>query len=233
MLAYCVPIFTKSVTIIYLSAELDNNSICVIGPRCPLSPNDCLHFRSQRNCFQRPPVNIGDLSLRISPAANEMREPCLGDQSEARIVTQSQWYLASELRNWGARDIRYYSQWRGTNGLRWSRDLCVTSSWHVTSAWQHGDWGHHGGVLCSCWVASDIQSSIRGKTIKTKLKLYKDTCWALFVWFYEATNNWNARHKLVQIEKSRNSGPYFEADKTWAGEILRSIQHENGAATSN
>ena len=147
---------------------------------------------------------------------------------------QWQWLSPSDIsRNWGARDIRYYSQWRGTNGLRWSRDLCVTSSWHVTRAWQHGDRRHHGRVLCSCWMASDIQSSIRGKTIKTKLKQYKDTLRTLFVRFYEATNNWNARHKLVQIEKSRNCGPYFRSDKNWAGEILRSIRHENGAATSN
>lgn len=166
MLAYCVPIFTKSVTIIYLSAEIDNNSICVIGARCPLSPNDCLHFRSQRNYFQRPPVNIGDLSLRISPDSQwDARTvpwwPIRGQDSDSDAVPVIS--RLSELRNWGARrDIRY-SQWRGTNGLRWSRDLCVTSSWHVTRAWQHGDRRHHGGVLCSCRMASDIQSSIRGR----------------------------------------------------------------------
>ena len=135
MLAYCVPIFTKSGTIIYLSAELDNNSICVIGPRCPLSPNDCLHFRSQRNCFQRPPVNIGDLSLRISPAANEMREPCPGDQSEARTVTvtQSQWYL-EKLRRAG------YSILFSVTGDEWAemvtwplRDILVTRDKRVTT----------------------------------------------------------------------------------------------------
>ena len=146
--------------------------------------------------------------------------------------------ISAELRNKGG---IFDSQWRETNWKRWSRDLCVTSAWHVTRAWHHGDWRHHGRVLCSCWVASDIQSSIRGNN-KTQtillLSLFgshtnsKDTLRTLFVRFYEATNNWNVRHKLVQIEKSRNSDPYFKADKAPAGAILRSIQHENGAATS-
>ena len=158
MLAYCVPIFTKSGTIIYLSAELDNNSICVIGPRCPLSPNDCLHFRSQRNCFQRPPVNIGDPSLRNS-------------QWDARTV--SVWPIRSQdsdseafpvisLLNW-EREAGYSILSDGRQIGRDGHVTFVTSSWHVTRAWHHGDWRHHGRVLCSCWVASDIQSSIRGR----------------------------------------------------------------------
>ena len=118
--------------------------------------------------------------------------------------------ISSELRR---RDIRF-----SVTGDKWDEMVtwpCVTSAWHVTRAWHHGDRRHHGRVLCSCWVASDIQSSIRGRYLwKLNLeKVSKDTPRTLFVWLYEATNNWNARHKLGQIEKSRNSGPYFQADR--------------------
>lgn len=172
MLAYCVPIFTKSVTIIYLSAEIDNNSICVIGARCPLSPNDCLHFRSQRNYFQRPPVNIGDLSLRICPAANEMREPCLGDQSEARTVTvtPSRWYLASlnweiEVRG-GIFDIL-------SDGGQMGWDGHVTSAWHPRDTWhvrdnmETEDITEEFSALVEWLQTFNLQSEV---TIKMKLK---------------------------------------------------------------
>ena len=166
----------------------------------------------------RRPVTEWDLFT------NEMRELCLGDQSEASIqVTwpvltnqrpgQWQWSrrprdISSELRR---RDILF-----SVTGDKWDEMVtwpCVTSVWHVTRAWHHGDRRHHGRVLCSCWVASDIQSSIRGRYLWKLNSKSKDTPRTLFVWLYEATNNWNARHKLSQIEKSRNSGPYFQADR--------------------
>ena len=140
-----------------------------------------------------------------------MRELCLGDQSQARTVTVK---LVISPLNWeGGIFIRF-----SVTGDKWDEMVtwpCVTSAWHVTRAWHHGDRRHHGRVLCSCWVASDIQSSIRGRYLwKLNLeKVSKDTPRTLFVWLYEATNNWNARHKLGQIEKSRNSGPYFQADR--------------------
>ena len=151
---------------------------------------------------------------------------------------QWQWHhkcdISAELRTWGG---IFDSQWRGTNWKRWSRDLCVTSAWHPRDTWrvrdimETEDITEEFSALVEWLQTFNLQSEVDICENWT-LKKYLNTPRTLFVWLYEATNNWNVRHKLVQIEKSRNSDPYFKADKAPAGAILRSIQHENGAATS-
>ena len=141
---------------------------------------------------------------------------------------QWQWGLpcdiSAELGTWGG---IFDSQWRETNWKRWSRDLCVTSSWHPRDTWhvrdimETEDITEEFSALVEWLQTFNLQSEVSRKTTQTiqhcsSPSLFggshtnsKDTHRTLFVWFYEATNNWNVRHKLVQIEKSRNSDPYF------------------------
>ena len=119
----------------------------------------------------RPPGNIGVLSLiscvLISQwdASTGLWWPIRGPDSEVREADSD---AVIELR----RDIWFSVLDNCDEMVTWPCVTSVTSSWHATRAWHHGDWRHHGRVLCSCWVATDIQSSIRGT--KIKLRQYGD-----------------------------------------------------------